>query len=292
MSSIKLTGDTSGEITISAPAVAGTNTLTLPASTGSLMTSTFTGDINFDSGTLVVDSTNNRVGIGTSSPTAKFNVESTGDTGMIMTKTGQSSWLIQTLDSGVFRLYSNTASAERMRIDSSGTVLVGTSSLGSNVADFYVSGYIGSEGTRGRQGINGTSNGNRMNTWWTGSALQAWVDNTNVGNFSISSDYRIKRNIETQTQPALDRIAQLRPVTYQSADFGSLFKASDEIKEGFIAHELAEIIPSAVEGEKDAEDQVQSLKLDALCSVMVKAIQEQQETIKALETRITALENN
>ena len=170
--------------------------------------------------------------------------------------------------------------------------MVGTSSLGSNVADFYVSGYIGSEGTRGRQGINGTSNGNRMNTWWTGSALQAWVDNTNVGNFSISSDYRIKRNIETQTQPALDRIAQLRPVTYQSADFGSLFKASDEIKEGFIAHELAEIIPSAVEGEKDAEDQVQSLKLDALCSVMVKAIQEQQETIKALETRITALENN
>jgi hypothetical protein len=36
MASIKLTGDTSGEITISAPAVAGTNTLTLPASTGEI----------------------------------------------------------------------------------------------------------------------------------------------------------------------------------------------------------------------------------------------------------------
>ena len=34
MASIKISGDTSGEITISAPAVAGTNTLTLPASTG------------------------------------------------------------------------------------------------------------------------------------------------------------------------------------------------------------------------------------------------------------------
>ena len=34
MASIKLTGDTSGEITISAPSVAGTNTLTLPATTG------------------------------------------------------------------------------------------------------------------------------------------------------------------------------------------------------------------------------------------------------------------
>jgi hypothetical protein len=38
MSSIKLTGDTSGEITISAPAVAGTNTLTLPASTSTIAT--------------------------------------------------------------------------------------------------------------------------------------------------------------------------------------------------------------------------------------------------------------
>ena len=36
MSSIKLKGSTSGEITISAPAVAGTNTLTLPASTGEI----------------------------------------------------------------------------------------------------------------------------------------------------------------------------------------------------------------------------------------------------------------
>jgi len=39
MASIKLTGDTSGEITISAPAVAGTNTITLPASSGTMITS-------------------------------------------------------------------------------------------------------------------------------------------------------------------------------------------------------------------------------------------------------------
>ena len=40
MASIKLQGDTSGELTISAPAVAGTNTLTLPASTGTVLTDT------------------------------------------------------------------------------------------------------------------------------------------------------------------------------------------------------------------------------------------------------------
>lgn len=45
MSSIKLKGSTSGDITLSAPAVAGTNTLTLPAKTGTVQT---TSDIEVD----------------------------------------------------------------------------------------------------------------------------------------------------------------------------------------------------------------------------------------------------
>lgn len=45
MSSIVVAGDTSGAITLAAPAVAGTNTLTLPANTGTVITtaSTFAG---------------------------------------------------------------------------------------------------------------------------------------------------------------------------------------------------------------------------------------------------------
>jgi hypothetical protein len=39
MSSIVISGDTSGAITLSAPAVAGTNTATLPAATGTVMVS-------------------------------------------------------------------------------------------------------------------------------------------------------------------------------------------------------------------------------------------------------------
>jgi len=42
MASIKLKGDTSGEITIDVPAVAGANTLTLPANTGTVITSATT----------------------------------------------------------------------------------------------------------------------------------------------------------------------------------------------------------------------------------------------------------
>jgi hypothetical protein len=48
MASIKLQGDTSGELTISAPAVAGTHTLILPASSGTLATAASAG---FPSGT-------------------------------------------------------------------------------------------------------------------------------------------------------------------------------------------------------------------------------------------------
>ena len=43
MASIKLKGDTSGELTIQAPSVAGTNTLNLPASSGTLLTTTGNG---------------------------------------------------------------------------------------------------------------------------------------------------------------------------------------------------------------------------------------------------------
>jgi hypothetical protein len=40
MSSLVLTGDTSGQVTLAAPAVAGSNTVTLPASTGNVLVST------------------------------------------------------------------------------------------------------------------------------------------------------------------------------------------------------------------------------------------------------------
>jgi hypothetical protein len=45
MASLVLTGDTSGQITISAPAVAGTNTLTLPALTGTVLTNKTAGTV-------------------------------------------------------------------------------------------------------------------------------------------------------------------------------------------------------------------------------------------------------
>ena len=72
-------GSSSGQVTVDVPATAGTNTITIPATTGSLITSTVTGDFTVDTTTFKVDSTNNRVGIGTASPTKDLDVVNSGN---------------------------------------------------------------------------------------------------------------------------------------------------------------------------------------------------------------------
>jgi hypothetical protein len=50
MSAITIAGDTSGSITLDAPAVAGSNTLTLPAATGTVIYSDGSGNLQANSG--------------------------------------------------------------------------------------------------------------------------------------------------------------------------------------------------------------------------------------------------
>ena len=177
-----------------------------------------------------------------------------------------------------------TEATERMRITSTGDVAVGTTAALSS-AKFSVKGHIASNGYSSRSGTGGAFSGNIFNIYWTGSDAQLWIDTTNVGTISFTSDYRIKRNIQTQTIPALERVMQLRPVTYQMADYGTLFKQNENIKEGFIAHEVQAVIPSGVDGAKDDKTKIQSLRLDAMLAVAIKAIQELTVRLEALENK-------
>ena len=106
-------------------------------------------------------------------------------------------------------------------------------------------------------------------------------------NFTSLSDYRLKENIQPMTG-ALAKVAALKPCTYTWKDGGVS-------GQGFIAHELAEVVPDAVVGEKDALNEDGSIKPQGistsnLVATLTAAIQEQQALIESLTQRIAALE--
>jgi hypothetical protein len=96
------------------------------------------------------------------------------------------------------------------------------------------------------------------------------------------------------TDMALERVMQLNPVTfnYKKLD-NEIFVGSTLKQEGFIADEVQKIIPSAVNGEKDAITangtiQPQTLNMAPIVSVLTKALQEQQRIIDALLVKVDA----
>jgi hypothetical protein len=77
-------------------------------------------------------------------------------------------------------------------------------------------------------------------------------------------------------------LKQLKPSKFNFKDNQS------ETITGFIAHEIQEILPYLVSGEKDGED-MQSMDYAKLTPLLTKAIQEQQAIIEDLQTQINNL---
>src|SRR5210317_91534 len=97
---------------------------------------TVTGDLTVDTNSLKVDSTNNRVGIGTASPSATLHAQSSTNTLLFIDSTEAISGLAMADTTG-------SISSEAMRIDSSGNVGVGESSIESK---FHVKDNLASTG--------------------------------------------------------------------------------------------------------------------------------------------------
>jgi len=239
------------------------------------------------------------VGIGTSSPAYKLDVAATtavvqmdsssGTAGAAVTryKASNRTWVSGvnvTDNTGAYTVYDVTASAERMRIDSSGRFLVNTTSV--------------NNGSLSNFNFTGFSNG--IETSWTGTTsiyhvlvrngngfLGGVNSNGSTAAFVNLSDYRVKENIQPM-QGALQRVSLLKPCTFN-------FKIDGAASEGFIAHELQEVAPIAAFGEKDAVDEEgnpihQGVDPSKIVALLTAAIQEQQALIQSLTARITALE--
>jgi hypothetical protein len=172
------------------------------------------------------------------------------------------------------------------KFSASGGTISGSTTVSGNISVTGVC--TTNSGYTGRAGAGGAAS-NQFNIYWNGVNASLWIDTTNIGNIQVTSDYRLKKSVKTLTVDSLATVMELRPVTYEFTDYGEMFKADNTPRVGFIAHELQEVIPSAVEGEKDAENQVQSLRLDALCAVLTKAVQELNVKVESLTNELNTL---
>lgn len=219
-----------------------------------------------------------------------------------MRNDGSNFYLLQTASGSptgsynAYRPFSWSLATGVVTIDSTGLgTLISTSTKYSSADVVNVGGGLATQtGFRCRAG-NAGAIGNQFNLYWTSSStVQVWIDATNVGTMTLTSDARIKHSIKTNEDDLLDKVLGLRVVDYRIADV-DIFKDDGKTKLGYIAGEVQSIFPQAVHGEKDAltaEGGIQPQTLDPipLIAAHTGAVQKLNEKFEAMANRIAELE--
>ena len=281
-----------------------------------------TGNLAFQTNgttTAVTINTSQNVGIGTTAPPSLLSIGTLGVTTSPSINFGGSTTATQTIEFGrgtsgaqqfdgyIQYTQSNNALAfgtngatERMRIDSSGNVIVNdTAILANSAGKLQVACSAPSGGNQ--YGVLVGGNSTQYSVWgmrFLNTYTPAIVGNIIIGSsttqYQTSSDYRLKEDIAPMTG-ALDKVALLKPVTYK-------WKTDGKDGQGFIAHELAEVCPDAVSGEKDAMETYtdedgneqtrinpQGIDTSFLVATLTAAIQELNAKVDAQAAEIAAL---
>ena len=333
-------------------------------------------DGKIDTSTLVVDAANNRVGIGTTSPALPFEVN--GSTNVAVFRSDASNSIIQLAnstgtggDNGTLvgsvgdDLYLRAGDAERVRIDSSGSVGIGTNApttygdsntklavvtptsnandvnirFGTNdvkgiifVNDASGDGVgfgtttndhlqfntnntermridsggnvlVGTTSASGSPGLTIRTDGNgryfQHKVTYNGFGVDRFYqNNSEVGNiiinassvsYNTTSDHRLKENVADMTG-AIDRVKTLAPKRF------NFIADADNTVDGFLAHEAQAVVPEAVYGthnevDDDGNAVMQGIDQSKLVPLLTGALKEAIAKIEALEARVTALED-
>ena len=199
---------------------------------------------------------------------------------------GQSAKITYDAGSSNSLKFYNNAANERMRITSVGNIQ--SNALGSGVVGYgfqlspqpgYSQIYLESTTTSTvyiQRFYN--PNGNIGNISLSGSSTT----------FSTSSDYRLKEDFKEFT--GLDKVSNIPVYDFK-------WKNTKDRSYGVIAHELQEVLPEAVTGEKDGvfedgEMDVQGVDYSRIVPLLIKSIQELKAENDSLKARIETLENN
>ena len=183
--------------------------------------------------------------------------------------------------------------AEKMRINSNGSMGFGTSSLAST---YTFQGTTTADVVTIRTGSTANANVGALVFRDSGGDYCGQITcngNSNSVSYVSSSDYRLKENVD-YTWNATTRLKQLKP-----ARFNWISDNTNTLVDGFLAHEVSSIVPNAVTGEKDAvyteEEASSEMHIDAgdikrqqldhskLVPLLVKTVQELEARIKVLE---------
>ncbi len=188
-----------------------------------------------------------------------------------------------------FTTWSGSSEGERTRITSGGRLIAGggapegshSERLGVKCLDRY--GIFVSDNMS-----SGTTTIMRMYDTNATNVVGSITSTSSGTAYNSSSDYRLKEN-EVLISDGLTRLNQLKPYRF------NFIADADTTVDGFFAHEVAEVVPEAVSGEKDAVDNngnivSQGIDHSKLVPLLVKALQEADDKIDALTARIEALE--
>ena len=274
LGNVAITGNISANIVTVAAGAVGTPSITTTGDTNTGIFFPAADTIGFAEGgaeAMRIDSSGN-VGIGTTNPSRSKLVIGATTPQISFTDTDGSSNIIDiTRVAGPGLSFSSNGS-EKMRIDSSGSVRINNTSNATFSAQlntqfttaFQCGMYLKVTDTSASQSmmIFGNTNNDAVGSIATNGAATA---------FNTSSDYRLKQDITPMTG-ALAKVALLKPVNYK-------WKFDGSEGEGFIAHELAEVCPNAVTGEKDAVNSEgnpihQGIDTSFLVATLTAAIQE------------------